>query len=267
MNLGTLCRSGPLAVFVFLTVFSSSDCLQCYNCPVTVNDDVHASNIDCLANGTETQCQPYQDRCYSYVEGESNVEKGCTRAENCIGNRICCQTDFCNAGYGADLKTGLGQPCERETSCVLDEGMICRREATQPSQLSRCLCSEGWFALGAVCLPQSGVGELCFEDSNCRLLNSFCQYLRCQCGEVFYANNTEGSCQLKLPILADCETDVECRARNSICQQQCVCRIGYLYDELSGHCSGSGCILRMTSQLWMTLFVSCLLAASYFHLL
>ena len=43
----------------------------------------------------------------------------------------------------------------------------------------------------------------------------------------------------ELPILADCSDDVQCRARNSVCLQRCVCHIGFLYDELSGHCSGN----------------------------
>ena len=47
-------------------IYVSSESLQCYSCPTTVSDDVQSANIDCLANGTETQCQPYQVRtCHS----------------------------------------------------------------------------------------------------------------------------------------------------------------------------------------------------------
>ena len=56
--------------------------------------------------------------------------------------------------FPSDLKTGYGQPCEGETSCVQEEGMKCRRETSEISQLSRCLCAEGWFPLGAACLPR-----------------------------------------------------------------------------------------------------------------
>ena len=48
-------------------------------------------------------------------------------------------------------------------------------------------------------LAESGVGGLCFEDSHCRLVNSFCQYQRCQCGDVFFPNDTMDSCQLSKP--------------------------------------------------------------------
>ncbi|KAK7498037.1 hypothetical protein BaRGS_00010625 [Batillaria attramentaria] len=243
------------AVFLVLLLVERTDCLQCYSCPRTVGTDLQSANIDCLANGTERECEPYQDRCYSYVTGDDTVQKGCTRAENCIGTRICCQTDFCNAGYGAELKTGHGQPCEGDASCVQEDGMRCRRETSDDvSQLSRCLCSEGWFTLGAACLPQSGVGEVCFEDAHCRLLNSYCQYQRCRCGPAFFPNNTDDSCQLKLPVMAECSDDDQCRADNSVCLDRCVCGLGYLYDEVSGHCSGSNRVV-WTAAVGRTLFV------------
>ena len=71
-----------------------NNCLICPNITVLRQLNISQESI----NGTSSSPQ---DRCYSYVVGESTVQKGCTRAENCIGNRICCQTDFCNAGYGA----------------------------------------------------------------------------------------------------------------------------------------------------------------------
>ncbi|KAL8575907.1 hypothetical protein ACOMHN_027305 [Nucella lapillus] len=203
--------------------------LQCYSCDRAVSQNVQSANLHCMVNGTETRCLSDQDRCHNYVEGDSTVEKGCTRAENCIGNGICCQTDFCNGGYGADLKTGFGQPCEGETSCVQEEGMLCRRETTAGDQLSRCLCADGWFPLRAACLQQSGVGEVCYEDGHCRLDNS-CQFQQCRCAHDFFPNLTVHACQLKLSILSECSSNDQCRAHNSVYLQRCVCEMGYLYD-------------------------------------
>ena len=42
----------------------------------------------------------------------------------------------------------------------------------------------------------------------------------------------------ELPILSPCAESQQCRARNSECRLRCVCQFGYVYDELSGHCSG-----------------------------
>ncbi|XP_076449350.1 uncharacterized protein LOC143285807 [Babylonia areolata] len=248
--------SGPKVIGLLWIVlqFKPTESLQCYSCDSTFRPDVHSANIGCLANGTETQCQDYQDRCYSYVAGESTVEKGCTSALNCIGNRICCQTDFCNGGYGANLKTGFGQPCEGEASCVQDGGMVCGRDITAEDQSSRCLCADGWFPWRAACFEKSGIGEVCHEDSHCLLDNSFCQYQQCQCASDFYPNLTQQECQLKLAILSDCTSSDQCRARNSLCVQRCVCDVGYLYDQFSGHCSGACGVLWLTS-LWAVVFI------------
>ena len=41
----------------------------------------------------------FQDRCYSRTfESSTEVEKGCTQSQSCLGTTTCCQGDFCNAG-------------------------------------------------------------------------------------------------------------------------------------------------------------------------
>ena len=40
-----------------------------------------------------------QDRCYSKTfESSTEVEKGCTQSQSCVGTTTCCQGEFCNAG-------------------------------------------------------------------------------------------------------------------------------------------------------------------------
>ncbi|XP_071091882.1 uncharacterized protein [Haliotis cracherodii] len=213
-------------------------CLKCYTCPLTSWVDPVSTNLNCLANSTEQTCLADEDRCYS-VTSETRgvtVQKGCTRSESCLGNRICCSRDFCNAGSDSHLKTGHGKACTDVSYCVQGEGNMVCSVRSQGGAAKVCRCEGARYKFGAVCRSMSRVGGHCLQDEHCLPFNSFCENNRCRCGHYFYANDTV--CMIKVGLSAWCTEDFQCRPEHSQCDAgACLCKPGYDTQFGTGQCS------------------------------
>ncbi|XP_067651505.1 uncharacterized protein [Haliotis asinina] len=255
-----LSQVAVVLVYAVCTVLYQHCCgLKCYTCPQTSWVDPVSANLNCMANSTEQTCPADENRCYSVTTETRGVtvQKGCTRSERCLGNRICCSQDFCNAGFDSHLKTGHGKTCTDISQCVQgEEDMVCSASSLHGTP-KVCRCGQDKYKLGAVCRSMSRVGGHCLQDEHCLLHNSFCENNRCRCGHYFYANDTV--CMMKVGLSAWCTEDIQCRPEHSQCDTGvCLCKPGFDTLFESGQCSGSA-VLKMPFFVLFLMLVTCVM--------
>lgn len=228
-----------LCLLVVLTCYRNISAQGGIGSTCTTSDDCNAVNDAACVNKVCVCLDSHvphpldNRRCLPKVKHDQtcseSIQCSYSAEAECVSGKCQCKSNF---NYNGELcvgSVGLGQPCGRDSECVVPYDLKQERVWCRGSQ---CACRQGFRRDGDRCV----IGGDCETNDDCNALgNSYCNIkvrdrYQCACNEGFLPAGNNTKC---LPIAnqigSGCEYDEQCSHNlgKAVCSNyQCRCAEG-----------------------------------------